>query len=74
MSAEPAGRYQRSLISDLDEPLQRFFNHAIRGGTALGGGLRLTMTGRIKVGVVRAQASGHDRDSHHGTHHHLLRI
>jgi hypothetical protein len=32
VSAEPAGRYQRSLISDLDEPLQRFFNHAIRGG------------------------------------------
>jgi hypothetical protein len=51
VSAEPAGRYQRSLISDLDAPVQRFFNHAIRGGTALHGGMRLTMTGRIKVGT-----------------------
>jgi hypothetical protein len=51
VSAEPTGRYQRSLISDLDEPLQRFFNHAISDGTVLGGGLRLTMTGRIKVGI-----------------------
>ncbi|MEA2222881.1 MAG: hypothetical protein QOH83_1257 [Solirubrobacteraceae bacterium] len=51
MSAEPAGRYQRSLISDLDEPVQRFINHAIRDGTALHGGMRLTMTGRIKVGT-----------------------
>jgi hypothetical protein len=51
VSAEPAGRYQRSLISDLDEPVQRFFNHAIRDGTALHGGMRLTMTGRIKVGT-----------------------
>jgi hypothetical protein len=51
VSTEPARRYQQSLISDLDEPVQRFFNHAIRGGTALGGGQRLTMTGRIKVGT-----------------------
>jgi hypothetical protein len=51
VSAEPAGRYQQSLISDLDEPVQRFFNHAIRDGTALHGGMRLTMTGRIKVGT-----------------------
>jgi hypothetical protein len=38
-------------MSDLDEPVQRFFNHAIRAGTALHGGMRLTMTGRIKVGT-----------------------
>jgi hypothetical protein len=44
-------RFQRALISGLDEPVQRFFNHAIRDGAALTRGVRLTMTGRIKVGA-----------------------
>jgi hypothetical protein len=44
-------RFDRSLVSDLDEPVQRFFTHAIRDGAALGGGVRLRMTGRIKVGT-----------------------
>jgi hypothetical protein len=43
--------FDRSLGSDLDEPVQRFFTHAIRDGAALGDGVRLTMTGRIKVGA-----------------------
>jgi hypothetical protein len=51
VSPEPAPRFQQSLISDLDEPVQRFFTHAIRNGAVLGGGVRLTMTGRIKVGT-----------------------
>jgi hypothetical protein len=41
----------RSLIGDLDEPVQRFFAHAIRDGAAVGSGVRLGMTGRIKVGA-----------------------
>jgi hypothetical protein len=44
-------RFDRSLVSGLDEPVRRFFTHAIRDGAALGDGVRLTMTGRIKVGV-----------------------
>jgi hypothetical protein len=44
-------RFDRSLVGDLDEPVQRFFTHAIRDGAALGDGVRLTMTGRIKVGT-----------------------
>jgi hypothetical protein len=44
-------RFQRALISGLDEPVQRFFNHAIRDGAALTRGVRVTMTGRIKVGA-----------------------
>jgi hypothetical protein len=44
-------RFDRSLVGDLDEPVQRFFTHAIRDGAALGDGVRLTMTGRIKVGI-----------------------
>jgi hypothetical protein len=43
--------FRRSLIGDLDEPVQRFFSHAIRDGAALTGGVRLTMTGHIKVGA-----------------------
>jgi hypothetical protein len=51
MTFDPAARFQRSLISDLDEPVQRFFTHAIRDGAALGDRVCLTMTGRIKVGT-----------------------
>jgi hypothetical protein len=47
----PLARFDRSLISYLDEPVQRFFTHAIRDGGALGRGVRLSMTGRIKVGT-----------------------
>jgi hypothetical protein len=46
-----AGRFHPELISGLDEPVQRFFAHAIREGAALGGRVRMTMTGRIRVGV-----------------------
>jgi hypothetical protein len=51
VSGEPAGRFRRSLIGDLDEPVQRFFSHAIRDGAELTRGVRITMTGRIKVGA-----------------------
>jgi hypothetical protein len=34
-------RFDRSLVSDLDEPVQRFFTHAIRDGAALGRGAAL---------------------------------
>jgi hypothetical protein len=44
-------RFDRSLVSDLDEPVRRFFLHAIRHGASLGDGVRLKMTGRIKVGA-----------------------
>jgi hypothetical protein len=44
-------RFDGSMVGGLDEPVQRFFTHAIRDGAALGDGVRLTMTGRIKVGT-----------------------
>jgi hypothetical protein len=47
----PLQRFDRSLVSDLDEPVQRFFTHAIRDGGPLGCGVRLSMSGRIKVGA-----------------------
>lgn len=40
-----------SQFRDLDEPVRRFFSHAIRDGAALAGGVRLTMTGRVRVGA-----------------------
>jgi hypothetical protein len=47
----PRPRFDRSLVSDLDEPVQRFLIHAIRVGAALGSGVRVRMAGRIKVGA-----------------------
>ena len=36
--------------SSLDEPVQRYFRHAIRNGARTGRGVRLAMSGRIRVG------------------------
>lgn len=44
-------RFQPSLVRGLDEPVRRFFTHAIADGAALTGGVRLTMKGRVKVGA-----------------------
>jgi hypothetical protein len=46
-----ATRFDRSLIADLDEPVRRFFAHAIPEGARIGTGVRLRMSGRIKVGT-----------------------
>jgi len=40
-----------SRFRDLDEPVRRFFGHAIRESAAPAGGVRLTMAGRVKVGA-----------------------
>jgi hypothetical protein len=77
MNPDPSVRFQRSLISDLDEPVQRFFTHAIRDGAALGDGVRLTMTGRIKVGTWLPFTAEQTVDGHsfawRGRHHWPLR-
>ena len=38
------------MMSRLDEPVERYFRHAIHDRAAVGHGVRLTMTGRIRVG------------------------
>jgi hypothetical protein len=43
-------RFTVSLLAGLDEPVRRYLGHAIRDGAELGAGVKLTMTGRIKVG------------------------
>jgi hypothetical protein len=44
-------RFRQSLIGALDEPVQRFFTHAIRNGAPLAAGVRIAMRGRIKAGI-----------------------
>jgi hypothetical protein len=39
------------MVAGLDEPVRRYFNHAIRDGAALAQGVRMAMSGRIKVGL-----------------------
>jgi hypothetical protein len=44
-------RFTPDKLAGLDEPVRRYFNHAIAGGSVLPDGVRMTMRGRIKVGV-----------------------
>lgn len=44
-------RFDPAMVAELDEPVQRYFTHALSPGSPLSAGVRLTMAGRIKVGV-----------------------
>lgn len=44
-------RFDPELLSGEDEPVRRYFAHAIRPGAPLTDRVRLEMTGRIKVGA-----------------------
>lgn len=46
-----AGHFAPGMIAELDEPVRRYFAHAIRDGTRLTSAVSLTMRGRIKVGA-----------------------
>jgi hypothetical protein len=48
MSGAPE-RFHADQLAGLDEPVRRYFAHAIREGAALVSEVRLRMTGRIKV-------------------------
>ena len=47
----PPARFDPASLTALDEPVQRYFAHAIAAGAPLHAGVRLTMVGRIKVGA-----------------------
>jgi hypothetical protein len=50
----PAARarcFTRTILTGHDEPVGRYFSHAIRDGAALPKGVRMEMRGRIKVGL-----------------------
>ena len=44
-------RFSSDMLAGLDEPVRRYFGHAIRDGAALPNGVRMAMSGRIKVGL-----------------------
>ncbi len=44
-------RFTPDLLAGLDEPVRRYFSHAISDGALLPSGVRMLMSGRIKVGV-----------------------
>jgi hypothetical protein len=49
--AVPVRRFTLDMLAGLDEPVRRYFSHAISDGAALPTGVRLAMSGRIKVGL-----------------------
>jgi len=51
MTADPAGRFHAALLAGVDEPVRRYFRHALADGAPLGRGARVGLSGRIKVGA-----------------------
>ena len=49
--AKPVARFDASALSGCDEPVRRYFTHAIAHGAPLEAGMSLQMTGRIKIGL-----------------------
>ena len=47
----PTRRFTSDMLADLDEPVQRYFSHAISEGAALSYAVHMAMSGRIKVGL-----------------------
>jgi hypothetical protein len=50
-SADPTPGFTSDMLAGVDEPVRRFFSHAIGDGAALPNGVRMAMSGRIKVGL-----------------------
>jgi hypothetical protein len=51
ITAPPAGRFDAALLAGLDEPVRRYFDHAVPNGAPLPAGFRVTMRGRIRLGT-----------------------
>ena len=49
-TADPTRHFTTDMLAGLDEPVRRYFTHAIRDGSPLPNGVRMAMSGRIKVG------------------------
>jgi uncharacterized protein DUF6544 len=50
-SVEQRSHFDPASLAGLDEPVQRYFRHALAPGARLGNGVRLGMAGRIKLGM-----------------------
>ena len=59
----PRGRFDASTLAGCDEPVGRYFTHSIAPGAILDPGMRLRMTGRIKVGLWLPFAAEQDCDA-----------
>lgn len=44
-------RFHPADVAELDEPVRRYFTHALAAGVPLGSGVRLQLSGRIRVGA-----------------------
>ncbi len=55
--------FTSSLLVGLDEPVSRYLGHAIADGADLAPRARLTMTGRIKVGLWLAFSARQECDA-----------
>jgi hypothetical protein len=54
MTAGPSAgerRFEPRMVEGLDEPVRRYFLHALADGTRLSAGVRLRLSGRIRVGA-----------------------
>lgn len=51
MNCAAESRFEPGLVSEVDEPVRRYFTHALAPGAKLGYGVQLTMEGRIKAGA-----------------------
>src|SRR5687768_18279252 len=49
--ADPTRHFTTDMLAGFDEPVRRYFTHAISDGAALPDGVDMTMSGRIKVGL-----------------------
>ena len=59
-TAPPAARFDPALLAGLDEPVRRYFRHAVPDGAPLPAGFRVTMRGRIKLGAWLPFTAGQD--------------
>jgi len=50
-AADPTRRFTADMLVGFDEPVRRYFTHAIGDGAALSHGVHMAMSGRIKVGL-----------------------
>jgi hypothetical protein len=49
--AIPVRGFSSEMLAGLDEPVRRYFSHALNEGAPLINGVRVAMSGRIKVGL-----------------------
>ena len=50
-SPVPTRRFTSDMLAGLDEPVRRYFSHAISDHAPLPNGVRMAMSGRIKIGL-----------------------